>query len=93
MAKDRSTVPANLKWRVEDIFASIDEWNALYAECETELDFSAFEGKLNTVETVLDGGCHACFGSYGTQAGDGVHAMTEEEQTTLTAQLFLQSIQ
>ena len=47
----------------------------------------------DTVETVLDGGCHACFGSYGTQAGDGVHAMTEEEQTTLTAQLFLQSIQ
>lgn len=47
----------------------------------------------STVETVLDGGCHACFGSYGTQTGDGVHTITEEEQTTLTAQLFLQRIQ
>ena len=53
MAKDRSTVPANLKWRVEDIFANTDEWNALYAECESELDFSEFEGKLDSVENVL----------------------------------------
>ena len=45
MAKDRSTVPVNLKWRVEDIFANTDEWNALYAECEADLDFSEFEGK------------------------------------------------
>ncbi len=53
MAKDRSQVPAHLKWRVEDIFESIEAWNALYAECEGELDFSEFEGKLNTVESVL----------------------------------------
>ncbi len=53
MAKDRSQVPAHLKWRVEDIFESVEAWNALYAECEGELDFSEFEGKLNTVETVL----------------------------------------
>ena len=49
MAKDRSQVPAQLKWRVEDIFESVEAWNALYAECEGELDFSEFEGKLNTV--------------------------------------------
>ena len=53
MAKDRNQVPANLKWRVEDIFESVEAWNALYAECEGELDFSEFEGKLNTVESVL----------------------------------------
>ena len=53
MAKDRNQVPANLKWRVEDIFENVEAWNALYAECEGELDFSEFEGKLNTVETVL----------------------------------------
>lgn len=46
----------------------------------------------NAVETVLEGGCHACFGSYGPQAGDGAHTMTAEEQRNLTAQLFLQNI-
>ena len=54
MALDRNLVPAERKWRVEDIFESIEAWNATYAECEGELDFSEFEGKLNTVETVLD---------------------------------------
>ena len=53
MAKDRNLVPENLKWRVEDIFATTDDWNAMYTECEGELDFSEFEGKLNTVENVL----------------------------------------
>ena len=57
MAKDRSQVPAHLKWRVEDIFESVEAWNALYAEVEGELDFSAYEGQLNTVENVL-----ACMG-------------------------------
>ena len=53
MALDRNQVPAERKWRVEDIFESVEAWNATYAECEGELDFSEFEGKLNTVETVL----------------------------------------
>lgn len=53
MSKERSSVPAHLKWRVEDIFANQDEWDRLYAEVENKLDFSAFEGKLNTVETLL----------------------------------------
>lgn len=54
MALDRNQVPAERKWRVEDIFENVEAWNALYAECEGELNFSEFEGKLNTVETVLD---------------------------------------
>ena len=53
MAMDRNQVPAERKWRVEDIFESVDAWNEAYAECEGELDFSEFEGKLNTVENVL----------------------------------------
>ena len=53
MALDRNQVPAERKWRVEDIFESVEAWNATYAECEGELDFSEFEGKLNTVESVL----------------------------------------
>ncbi len=53
MAKDRNDVPAARKWRVEDIFATIDDWNATYAACEGELDFSEFEGKLSDAETIL----------------------------------------
>ena len=53
MAISRDLVPAARKWRVEDIFATTDDWNALYTECENDLDFSAFEGNLNTVENVL----------------------------------------
>lgn len=38
----------------------------------------------NTVETVIDGGCHAYFGSYGVQEGDGIPTITAEEQLNLT---------
>ncbi len=53
MAKDRNDVPVSRKWRVEDIFATPDDWNATYAACEGELDFSEFEGKLTDAETIL----------------------------------------
>ncbi len=53
MAKDRKDVPQHLKWRVEDIFASQDEWEATYKALESALDFSAFEGKLRDPDTLL----------------------------------------
>lgn len=34
----------------------------------------------DTTETVIDGGCHAGFGSYGAQKGDGTPAISAEEQ-------------
>ena len=39
-------------------------------------------------EHVIDGGCHAGFGSYGAQEGDGVPSITAEEQTDVTVQLL-----
>lgn len=36
-------------------------------------------------EVVIDGGCHAYFGMYGPQEGDGIPAITREEQIALTA--------
>lgn len=36
-------------------------------------------------EVVIDGGCHAYFGMYGPQDGDGTPTITNEEQITLTA--------
>ena len=35
-------------------------------------------------ETILDGGCHAYFGMYGAQDGDGVPVLTNEEQIRMT---------
>ena len=34
----------------------------------------------DTTEVVLDGGCHAQFGSYGPQDGDGIPTISGEEQ-------------
>jgi len=40
----------------------------------------------NFTELVIDGGCHAYFGMYGAQDGDGVPRITCEEQIRLTAE-------
>ena len=39
----------------------------------------------DTTETVIDGGCHAGFGSYGAQKGDGAPVISAEEQQRQTA--------
>lgn len=39
----------------------------------------------NTTEVVIDGGCHAGFGSYGSQAGDGTPTISGEDQQQQTA--------
>jgi hypothetical protein len=36
-------------------------------------------------ETVIEGGCHAYLGMYGSQEGDGVPTVTNEEQIYMTA--------
>ncbi len=36
-------------------------------------------------EIVIDGGCHAYFGMYGEQDGDGIATVTNEEQIAVTA--------
>ena len=40
----------------------------------------------DTTEVVLDGGCHAQFGSYGPQDGDGIPTISGEEQVRQTAE-------
>ncbi|MBQ4090976.1 MAG: Nif3-like dinuclear metal center hexameric protein, partial [Clostridia bacterium] len=54
MAKNRCDVPENLKWCLEDIFATVDDWNKTYEELEGELDFSKYEGKLSDKDTLLE---------------------------------------
>lgn len=40
-------------------------------------------------EIVLEGGCHAYFGMYGSQKGDGVPTLTNKEQIDLTVNAIL----
>ena len=44
-------------------------------------------------EIVLEGGCHAGFGMYGEQKGDGVPAITNEEQINMTADVIANFIE
>lgn len=41
---------------------------------------------INTMEVILDGGCHAQFGSYGPQNGDGIPTISGEEQIRQTVE-------
>jgi len=49
-----------------------------YAECISNLP-------TDTEELVINGGCHAYFGVYGAQNGDGVPTLTNKEQIIITA--------
>ena len=42
----------------------------------------------DTTETIIDGGCHAGFGSYGAQKGDGAPVISAEEQQQQTADVL-----
>lgn len=44
-------------------------------------------------EVILDGGCHAWFGMYGAQDGDGTPAITVEEQIRLTVESIVNVMQ
>ena len=54
MGKNRNEVPENLKWRLEDIFETVDEWNKVYEEVSGKLDFSKYEGKLGDGDMLLE---------------------------------------
>ena len=43
-------------------------------------------------ELIIDGGCHAYFGAYGAQEGDGVPTITAEIQWDITAQAIAQFV-
>ena len=54
MAKERELVPTNLKWRIEDIFESVEAWNESYNGVAEKLDFSKYEGKLSDPDMLLE---------------------------------------
>lgn len=66
--------------RVLSVFGSEDRVlnREKYEECQENLPAGWSEIKI-------DGGCHAYFGMYGTQKGDGMPALSAEEQIRLSA--------
>lgn len=56
-----------------------------YAKCRANLP-EGFE------EHVIDGGCHAYFGSYGPQDGDGVPSISNQEQIARTAEIIVEAV-
>lgn len=44
-------------------------------------------------EVIIEGGCHAYFGMYGDQEGDGVATISNEEQIYITADEILKTLQ
>ena len=44
-------------------------------------------------EVVIEGGCHAYFGMYGAQDGDGTPTISNHEQIRLTAEYIINAVQ
>lgn len=67
---------------------------SVYGSEDRVLNREAYEQAKNLLpadvtETVIDGGCHAYFGMYGAQDGDGQPSITNEEQIRITAKAIL----
>ena len=81
MGKERSQVPANLKWRVEDIFENVDEWNRVYDDVAEKLDFSKYEGKLSDPDMLYE-----CLEGVNAVAKDlgllGLYAFMRQDEDT-----------
>ena len=64
---------------------------SVYGSADSVMNRESYEKNrsnlpADTTEVVLDGGCHAQFGSYGPQDGDGVPTISGEEQVRQTAE-------
>ena len=73
-----------------DISQSKIDVLSVYGSEDTVLDKGKYDENMinlpdNFEEIVLEGGCHAYFGMYGEQKGDGVPQITNEEQINMTA--------
>jgi dienelactone hydrolase len=56
--------------------------------------YDKYKSNINAslTETVIDGGCHAYFGMYGEQDGDGTPSVSNEEQIHLTVEEIIKFI-
>lgn len=66
---------------------------SIYGSNDGVLDMSKYEKNKRNLpadlaEEVIDGGCHAYFGNYGAQKGDGTPTITNDEQIQTTVDLI-----
>jgi len=67
---------------------------SIYGSEDTVLNKEKYEANKTNLpsdfsEIILEGGCHAYFGMYGAQEGDGIPSITNEEQIQLTTKAIL----
>jgi hypothetical protein len=66
-----------------------------FIEAETQeelIDYMCEHTPDDFKEIIIDGGCHAYFGMYGEQKGDGKANITNEEQIKITASYITEMI-
>ena len=73
-----------------DLSASELDVLSIYGSEDKVMDVENYEMNKENLpehfhEVVIDGGCHAFFGVYGAQEGDGIPLITNEEQISITA--------
>lgn len=58
-------------------------------------NYAANRNNLPTdaIEVVIEGGCHAGFGTYGSQSGDGTPSISSKEQIDRTAEEIWNMVQ
>lgn len=71
---------------------------SLYGSEDTVLNAQKYEKNKSNLppaftEFVIDGGCHAYFGMYGAQDGDGIPTISNEEQIQITADKIMEQIE
>ena len=81
-------------YSAEDLSATDLRVLSIYGTEDGVLNREAYQNSLayypaGFTERILDGGCHAYFGDYGAQKGDGVPKITREEQIDKTAEAVL----
>ena len=70
---------------------------SIYGSNDEVLNMERYaEAKINlpkdSMEMVIDGGCHSYFGNYGMQAGDGTPTITRESQVLSTIEFSLENL-
>ena len=50
---ERNEVPAERKWRVEDVFENDEAWEKAFSALDPMIDFARFKGTLNSAENIL----------------------------------------
>ena len=81
-------------YSLADLSATDLEVFSIYGTQDKVLNMEKYEQyrmnlPLDMEEQIIDGGCHAYFGDYGVQDGDGMAMMMPEEQQSITVEFIV----